>query len=185
MSEKLHAVQVKERRMLSAAIPEEKERMIRNENMQAIENEIARLERVKHQDPGTWTKDEKEILARRSTVPSLTCYSPSGKRIWYGIGKDVRERFDPHVAQTTIGDYWVSTVWLSFDHSQNSSTTSTPIIFETMIFCEKEGMENPFSHYQERYSTLEEAKEGHKIAVSVVEEHPEYLQTIDTSPNRV
>jgi hypothetical protein len=58
----------------------------------------------------------------------------------------------------------VSTVWLGLDHSFYGSLYGAPIlIFETMIFGHEE-----FDGYQERYSTLEEAKEGHKRAVEFV-----------------
>jgi len=53
----------------------------------------------------------------------------------------------------------VSTVWLGLDH--NYSPAGPPLIFETMIF----GGEH--DQYQERYSTKEEAIEGHKKACAL------------------
>jgi hypothetical protein len=70
------------------------------------------------------------------------------------------ETVDRVVKQETLpNDYWVSTVWLGLDH--NHSMEGPPLIFETMVT-------NPageWEDYQERYSTEEEAMEGHKRAV--------------------
>lgn len=68
------------------------------------------------------------------------------------------EKADRTVAKTKIGDVTVSTVFLSTDHSFNHGP---PILYETMIF----GGEN--DQFQERYTTREEAEEGHRIAVEL------------------
>lgn len=57
------------------------------------------------------------------------------------------------VKQTNINGLYISTVFLGLDH--NFSTKGDPILFETMIF--KDGRDV----YQERYSTWDEAFEGH------------------------
>ncbi len=54
----------------------------------------------------------------------------------------------------------VSTVFMGLDRSFNDGE---PILFETMIFGGKH------DQYQERYSTWEEAEEGHKQALSKAE----------------
>lgn len=64
------------------------------------------------------------------------------------------------VAKTKVGDVSVSTVFLGIDHSFDGGR---PLLFETMIF----GGEH--DQYQDRYSTYEEAEEGHKKAVALVE----------------
>lgn len=53
----------------------------------------------------------------------------------------------------------VSTVFLGMDHNYMGGK---PILFETMIF----GGEH--DEYQERYSTWEEAEEGHDKAITLV-----------------
>jgi len=63
------------------------------------------------------------------------------------------------VEQTNIGDIKVSTVFLGIDHSFNRGK---PILFETMIFGGDE------DGYQERYSTWDEAVDGHKFACEKV-----------------
>ncbi len=52
----------------------------------------------------------------------------------------------------------VSTVWLGIDHSFDYDEFHKPIIFETMIFSDNPEYDNDC----ERYSTEEEAMEGHK-----------------------
>jgi hypothetical protein len=63
------------------------------------------------------------------------------------------------VEQTQIGDVKVSTVFLGLDHSFGGGE---PLLFETMIFGGKE------DGFQDRYSTWDEAVEGHKKAVELV-----------------
>jgi len=62
------------------------------------------------------------------------------------------------VQKTRIGVAEVSTVFVGIDH--NFSSSGPPLLFETMIF----GGEH--DEYQERYSTWEEAEEGHERAVA-------------------
>ena len=76
------------------------------------------------------------------------------------------------VAETTIGDAWVSTVWMGIDHSFGQGP---PVIFETMIFRAKDATgELPAAiddaDYQERYCTEAEALAGHDRAVAWVRE---------------
>lgn len=62
------------------------------------------------------------------------------------------------VAQERVGQYDVSTVCLVIDH--NYTGVGPPVIFETMIF--GDGLDE---EYCERYTTKEEAIEGHARAV--------------------
>ncbi len=63
------------------------------------------------------------------------------------------------VKQEYIGDIKVSTVFLGLDHGWNSSV---PVLWETMIF----GGEH--DQYQERYTSYEDAVEGHQKAIDLV-----------------
>lgn len=66
------------------------------------------------------------------------------------------------VAQTTFGPWWISTVWLGLNHS--FSDRHPPLIFETMVF---HGGWDDF--WTERYSTIQEAFQGHdRIVESVI-----------------
>lgn len=64
------------------------------------------------------------------------------------------------VRQEQVGEYWVSTVWLGFDHSFRDGP---PLIFETMVF---KGSWEDLD--MDRYSTEEEAVEGHERMVEKV-----------------
>jgi len=72
------------------------------------------------------------------------------------------EKADRVVAKTKVGRAEVSTVFLGLDHGWNGK----PALFETMIFDLPDGHE--LSEYQARYSTWEEAEEGHKQAVKLL-----------------
>lgn len=66
---------------------------------------------------------------------------------------------DRKVEVTKVGDITVSTVFLGLDH--NFSKEGPPMIFETMTFGDDE-------ERCRRYSTWDEAVQGHKEIVSVV-----------------
>jgi hypothetical protein len=66
------------------------------------------------------------------------------------------------VAETTLPDgKWISTVWLGIDHNYGSGP---PLIFETMVF---ESKDNLGELALDRYSTLEEAEDGHEKMVKL------------------
>jgi len=55
---------------------------------------------------------------------------------------------------------FVSTVFLGMDHSWDQSLNHKPVLWETMIFDGKD-------EYQERYTSYEDAVEGHKKALEI------------------
>jgi hypothetical protein len=63
------------------------------------------------------------------------------------------------VKQEHIGDIFISTVFLGLDHAWDSDT---PVLWETMIF----GGEH--DQYQERYTSYEDALEGHEFALTLI-----------------
>ena len=65
-------------------------------------------------------------------------------------------------AKTLVGKIRVSTVFFGLDHSFGGRV---PLLWETMIFGSKL---KSLAEYQERYSTLKSAKEGHQKAVKFV-----------------
>ncbi len=68
------------------------------------------------------------------------------------------------IAETLIEgstDVRISTVFLTIDHSWSGGP---PILFETMVF----GGPEEIDRWQERYSTLEDARAGHERAVAMV-----------------
>lgn len=77
------------------------------------------------------------------------------------------ETNERHVARTMVGGYTVSTVFLGLDHSHG---WGAPVLFETMIFgADKEAANGDLADYQLRYRTWEEAEEGHRDTVAMVE----------------
>jgi hypothetical protein len=59
-------------------------------------------------------------------------------------------------------DIRVSTVFLGLDHAMPWEKDKTPVLWETMIFGGPNDQE-----YQERYTSYEDAVEGHKVAVQI------------------
>lgn len=67
------------------------------------------------------------------------------------------------VAETTIGDAWISTVFLGIDH--NFSGDGPPLLFETMVFFDREDLRDEIMM---RYATYAEAREGHDTLVAMM-----------------
>ena len=65
------------------------------------------------------------------------------------------------VARTVYDDGHISTVFLCIDHGSIDGATGPPMLFETMIFG------NVLNQYCERYSTWEEAEQGHFKAIKL------------------
>ena len=96
--------------------------------------------------------------------------------MWYILDKDnkpVKSTITEHgewieanpekkaVKQEHVGDIWVSTVFLGLDHAWPKDGI-TPVLWETMIF----GGEH--DQYQDRYTSYEDALEGHKKALTLI-----------------
>lgn len=90
------------------------------------------------------------------------CYDINGNKIsleqWGGHTTDHTYK---RVGYDEVNNYRVSTVWTGIDMRLGSNDEAPPVIFETMVFPKDDWSEV----YQERYSTLEQAQEGHKRAV--------------------
>lgn len=67
------------------------------------------------------------------------------------------------IADTTVGPWRVSTVWLGLNHAFMPDMPKQ--IFESMIFGPEE---EPLNERQRRYATLEEARIGHETLVAIV-----------------
>lgn len=100
------------------------------------------------------TKKDKFILDKDRNVIPATLYE------WGEFLENTHE--ERIVNKTEINGLRVSTVFLGLDHSFNGSKH----IFETMVFEENSFHEN----YCERYSTWEQAEEGHQRAVQWVKD---------------
>jgi hypothetical protein len=69
-----------------------------------------------------------------------------------------------HIAEDLIDGKIVSTVWLGLNHNYFGGV---PLIFETMIF---ESEDSGSDIFCDRYSTWDEAVEGHKKAMQWVKD---------------
>ena len=69
------------------------------------------------------------------------------------------EKRDKRVAKDTVNGHDISTVWLGLNHQWGDGP---PLIFETMVFG------GPLDQETRRYSTEEEALEGHAAMVERV-----------------
>lgn len=79
-----------------------------------------------------------------------------GEIPWCSLSEETEYRI---IKQETIGNYWISTVWLSLNHNFD---IKKPFIFETMVF-KKIGEDVDWTDLDcERYSTLEDAIKGHQ-----------------------
>lgn len=80
------------------------------------------------------------------------------------------------VGWDVINGNTISTVFLAINHNFGEGP---PILWETMIFGGKH------DQYQQRYSSLEEAKKGHAEAIALVKEEQEQEQEkFDTDVKR-
>ena len=70
------------------------------------------------------------------------------------------------VRRTEVGETLVSTVWLGIDLSFGES--NTPLIFETMVFCESK--DDPLDHMVKCHATEELAIAGHQRLVQQIQE---------------
>ena len=68
-----------------------------------------------------------------------------------------------HIGDDMVGDYHVSTVWLGLDHNYYGGA---PLLFETMVF----NGDHSGDIYMDRYTTWDEALEGHKKAIEWVKD---------------
>lgn len=98
---------------------------------------------------GTYLLDE-----NKNAIPCTT-------EKWSEQREEMSKNNTKHVAEETIGDYWVSTVWLGLDHQWLDD--GPPLIYETMVFDT-----DHHEIYCSRSSTWFEAEEGHREAVEWV-----------------
>lgn len=73
------------------------------------------------------------------------------------------------IKQERFGNLYISTVWLGIDHNfvsfiRENPEESKPILFETMVFSDDE----KHDVYMERYSTKEEALQGHNRVMEIL-----------------
>lgn len=88
---------------------------------------------------------------------------PCSIEVWGKQIEEMKKNKTKHVAYEKIDDKRISTVWLGLDHQWCDN--GKPLLYETMIF-----NKDAYDIYCERYSTWQEAEEGHKKAVQWVKD---------------
>lgn len=93
--------------------------------------------------------------------------TPIGDTDAYIAYRDNVDQDDKRVAEDTVGDYWVSTVFLGLNHQWDPG--EPPLIFETMVFPNEQNSDQLGEEwYMERYSTEAEAVVGHDQIVAKI-----------------
>jgi len=101
-------------------------------------------------------------------------YDKEGKLIDLMVWGKLLEDSDYRIInKTRLKGCTVSTVWLGLDHSFGGDR---PLIFETMVF-----IKDFDEDYCERYTTLEEARDGHERAVDRYEDFMPITRRIQRS----
>ena len=100
--------------------------------------------------------------------------NPISVREWSRLHNDPEYS---RVDETELDGIWISTVWLGFDHSFGLGGPRQ--IFETMVF-DRHNQPRPglqeMGEFDRRYSTEEEAEQGH---LEVVQELKVLLASVD------
>lgn len=91
----------------------------------------------------------------------------------FGFRKDYNPSIKFHLI-TKIKEFTISTVDLGYNVQLDDNLP--PLYYETMIFNWVNTNDNPFEFYQERYTTLKDAIDGHKKTIDNV---LNYLEGID------
>ncbi len=99
-------------------------------------------------------------------------YIPCSLRRWSDQLEYMHRTNTKHVARDEVNGRLISTVWIGLDHSFQLNSEH-PLVFETMIF---DDITTGDELYMERYTTWQEAEEGHKKAIEWVKAN--YPQTI-------
>jgi hypothetical protein len=106
-------------------------------------------------------------------------YDKDGKPItltqWGQLSEFPKYRF---IASDTIGTMWLSTIWLGLDHALHFfDDAGPPLIFETCLFVVPQGDDRWTTLEMERYSTIEQAREGHARLLGLAREIESLKQT--------
>ena len=91
-------------------------------------------------------------------------YKPCSLMEWAAQVEKLWKKDGKHVADEMVNHKRVSTIWLGVDH--NFIEIGPPLLFETMVFDEVE--KGGYTIYTDRYTTWEQAEEGHEKAIQWV-----------------
>lgn len=122
----------------------------------------------------TSSEDVTTISERGGPPLVMDYYDREGRRIdLHRLSELLGDPDYKRIAQTSVGPYDVSTVWLGVDHGFVSAQLKlgrevAPLIFETMVFGVG-GRDLPLADEQWRYSTEAQARQGHVFVVRLIE----------------
>jgi hypothetical protein len=89
--------------------------------------------------------------------------------IWAAEMESARRIVEQTDVRRWFGTFWVSTVFLGLDH--NFFFNGPPLVFETMVFQHGFGAVDFEGLDQQRYSTWDEAVQGHWTTVALARAH--------------
>lgn len=136
-------------------------------------------------DERTETERYQKLWDAISTEPYAPHYydrdgKPITLRQWAELREDGREDYirvaHEDVLMPSGRMVWVSTVWIGLDMS--FLPDSAPLIFETMVF-----EAGQLGDYTERYTTLQQAQDGHNAVIHALKEGLLTLQWEDDGDN--
>jgi len=114
-------------------------------------------------------------------------FDRNGKRMqmmqWAVAFEDANYRV---LGSHTIGNLWVSTVWLGIDHDVMNlfrDDKAPPLIFESMIFAVPQGDDRWESLECRRYRTEHEAMVGHTSLVHMANLLVDIAKEVDDDPD--
>jgi hypothetical protein len=84
----------------------------------------------------------------------------------YRNGERILESPERMVEQTSVNQYWISTVFLGLNH--NYYLEGPPPWFETIVFEEKKGKRERSSRFVRHYTTWAEVEAGHRSMVEII-----------------
>jgi hypothetical protein len=92
----------------------------------------------------------------------VRAYDPLEWAKWWDTANRIVQQDTIHIGDGQLAD--VSTVFLGLDHQRTTHKDGPPILWETMIF------NGPLDGYCKRYSTRQEAVQGHTKALTLLQE---------------
>ncbi len=124
---------------------------------------LSKLAHFRESVPDCPSEKIKELAAQHNSRMQIYFdWDGEPMEFWEWVFK--KECLPPHVADDTINNKRISTVWLGM----NLSLYDGILIFETMIFETDDDESGEGSFYQERYGNYNEAEIGHKKACDLV-----------------
>ena len=125
---------------------------------------IDAMARVNKGDKVILLQRGKEKMSHHYYLNEDHTYTPCDLMTWSNQSEKLWKENKKHVADEDVNGKRVSTVWLGLDHNF-LGIGSKPLLFETMVFDKPSTGQDI---YMDRYTTWDEAVDGHKKAIQWV-----------------